>query len=160
MTFWLFKLKCSSKTITIMKKFTDRSLFVQFRRKPWWISNTSFLLGFRNLPRLPWKTNKCKPVFISDQCSRFDVPKSRQKRLVTIPNLTTLGFNSRLIVPQPPIGVYVIFVKTRFFIRSLFTESIMWDLLVLASVDRISRKMAQSGGTRRHLPELYGSTCL
>ncbi len=47
------------------------------------------------------------------QCSRSDVPRSRQKRIVNIPNLTTLGFSSRLIVPQPPIGFYIIWIKTR-----------------------------------------------
>merc|ERR1712156_832909 len=51
------------------------------------------------------------------------MPKSRQKRVVTLPNQSSLTMQSRLIVPQPPVGLYIIWVRVRFFIRSMFTEA-------------------------------------
>ena len=57
------------------------------------------------------------------QCTRSDMPKSRQKRVVTLPNQSSLTMQSRLIVPQPPVGLYIIWVRVRFFIRSMFTEA-------------------------------------
>ena len=62
----------------------------------------------------------------ADACHRSNEPKllSRKKRLVTLPNFTSMTMQSRLIVPQPPVGLYLVWVKARFFIRSMFTEPI------------------------------------
>ena len=57
-------------------------------------------------------------------CTRSEEPKlSRKKRVVTLPNLTSFTIQSRLIVPQPPVGLYLIWIRTRFLIRSMFTET-------------------------------------
>ena len=56
-------------------------------------------------------------------CTKSDEPKSRQKRVVTLPNLTALTLQSRLIVPQPPVGLYLVWMRARFFVRTMFTES-------------------------------------
>ncbi len=41
---------------------------------------------------------------------------------MTLPNASFLSLQSRLIVPQPPLGVYLVWVRVRFIVRSLFTE--------------------------------------
>ncbi|XP_059098023.1 uncharacterized protein LOC131892250 isoform X1 [Tigriopus californicus] len=48
--------------------------------------------------------------------------KSRKKRTVYLPNATFLSLQSRLTVPQSPVGLYLIWIRVRFVVRSLFTE--------------------------------------
>ena len=55
-------------------------------------------------------------------CSPSSSPAARRKRSLQIPNATFLSIQSRLIVPQPPIGVYLIWIRVRLVLRSLFTE--------------------------------------
>ena len=57
------------------------------------------------------------------QCTTSGAVKSRKKRLVTLPNATSFVLQSRLTVPQPPVGLYLVWVRVRFFIRAMFTET-------------------------------------
>ena len=66
----------------------------------------------------------CSEKGQGESCTRSDEPKSRKKRLVTLPNASSLVMQSRLIVPQVPVGLYMIWVRCRFFIRPMFTESL------------------------------------
>ena len=59
------------------------------------------------------------------QCTRSEAKLSRKKRLVTLPNRTSFVLQSRLIVPQPPVGLYLVWVRVRLFIRAMFTESLI-----------------------------------
>lgn len=58
-----------------------------------------------------------------ESCTRSDIPKSRKKRVVTLPNLTSLSLQSRLTVPQNPVGQYLVWARARFLVRTMFTES-------------------------------------
>ena len=60
-----------------------------------------------------------------ESCTKSDQPKSRKKRTVTLPNLSAISLQSRLTVPQPPIGVYLVWFRVRFYLRSMFTESLI-----------------------------------
>jgi len=50
--------------------------------------------------------------------------KSRKKRTVNLPNQTALRVQSRLIIPQIPVGLYLVWVKVRFFVRTMFTDDL------------------------------------
>lgn len=69
------------------------------------------------------KARGCSEKGKDGSCTKSDQPKSRKKRVVTLPNQTSMVMQSRLIVPQPPIGLYIIWVRVRFFIRAMFTET-------------------------------------
>jgi hypothetical protein len=58
-----------------------------------------------------------------ETCSKSNEPKSRKKRVVSLPNLTSISMQSRLIVPQPPVGLYMVWFRLRMFVRPMFTES-------------------------------------
>lgn len=60
-----------------------------------------------------------------ESCTQSEKPKSRKKRTVYLPNQTMLTMQSRLVVPQPPVGVYLVWFRVRFFIRSMFTQSLI-----------------------------------
>jgi len=66
--------------------------------------------------------------------------KSRKKRTVNLPNQTSLRVQSRLIIPQLPVGLYLVWVKVRFFVRTMFTDS-----LSLSSDGDISSLIASAG---------------
>ena len=68
------------------------------------------------------QNKKCSEKSDGESCTQSDLPKSRQKRVVSLPNQSSLTMQSRLIVPQPPVGLYIIWVRVRFFIRSMFTS--------------------------------------
>merc|ERR1719394_1499337 len=71
-------------------------------------------------------TNKegCSAAAGSDQCSRSDARKlSRKKRTVTLPNSSALVLQSRLFIPQLPVGFYLVWFRVRFFIRAMFTDA-------------------------------------
>lgn len=70
------------------------------------------------------KQGGCKDKASGDSCTRSDEAKSRQKRVVSLPNTSAFVMQSRLIVPQPPVGLYIIWVRIRFFVRSMFTEAV------------------------------------
>jgi len=70
------------------------------------------------------KEGGCSAAAGSDQCSRSDAKKlSRKKRSVTLPNSAALVLQSRLFIPQLPVGFYLIWIRVRFYIRAMFTES-------------------------------------
>ena len=46
----------------------------------------------------------CSENSKTGSCSRSEQAKSRKKRVVTLPNLTSLVVQNRIIVPQPPVG--------------------------------------------------------
>lgn len=70
------------------------------------------------------KQGGCKDKASGDACTRSDQAKSRKKRVVSLPNQSSFTMQSRLIVPQPPVGLYIIWVRIRFFLRSMFTEAV------------------------------------
>lgn len=68
----------------------------------------------------------CSAAAGSDQCSRSDARKlSRKKRTVTLPNSSALVLQSRLFIPQLPVGFYLVWIRVRFFIRAMFTDATM-----------------------------------
>ena len=68
----------------------------------------------------------CSAAAGSDQCSRSEGRiLSRKKRTLTLPNNAAILLQSRLFIPQLPIGFYLVWLRVRFFIRYMFTESIM-----------------------------------
>jgi len=70
------------------------------------------------------KEEGCSAAAGSDQCSRSDARKlSRKKRTVTLPNSSALMLQSRLFIPQLPIGFYLVWIRVRFFIRAMFTDA-------------------------------------
>ena len=81
------------------------------------------LLLFEAAARGQKADKKCSQKADDGTCTQSDLPKSRQKRVVTLPNQSSLTMQSRLIVPQPPVGLYIVWVRVRFFIRSMFTEA-------------------------------------
>jgi len=72
-------------------------------------------------------TNKdegCSAAAGSDQCSRSDARKlSRKKRTVSLPNSSAVVIQSRLFIPQLPVGFYLVWIRIRFFIRAMFTDA-------------------------------------
>lgn len=68
------------------------------------------------------KEDRCGPDSRSDTVSEAEVAKSRKKRTVYLPNASFLSLQSRLIVPQMPLGLYVVWIRVRLVIRSMFTE--------------------------------------
>ena len=81
------------------------------------------LLLFEAAARGQKADKKCSQKADDGTCTQWDLPKSRQKRVVSLPNQSSLTMQSRLIVPQPPVGLYIVWVRVRFFIRSMFTEA-------------------------------------
>ena len=61
------------------------------------------------------------------QCSRSEARSARHKRsgALELPNSAQLSFQTRLSVPQLPYGLYIVWVRVSFFIRFMFTESLM-----------------------------------
>ena len=62
------------------------------------------------------------------QCSRSEARSARHKRqsgALELPNGAQLTFQTRLSVPQLPYGMYLVWLKVSFFIRFMFTESLM-----------------------------------
>ena len=69
----------------------------------------------------------CSAAAGSDQCSRSDARKlSRKKRTVSLPNSSAVVIQSRLFIPQLPVGFYLVWIRIRFFIRAMFTDATMW----------------------------------
>ena len=63
------------------------------------------------------------PMGVGGDCDEEDRRRrKRRRRTVTLPNATFLSLQSRLIVPQPPLGVYIVWVRVRFIVRNMFTE--------------------------------------
>lgn len=62
----------------------------------------------------------------SFSCPANACPKrsGRKKRTADLPNQTAVSIQSRLIVPQSPVGLYLVWVKVKFFVRTMFTQSI------------------------------------
>ena len=50
--------------------------------------------------------------------------KSRQKRTVNLPNRSALSIRSRLVIPQNPVGLYLVLFRVRFFVRVMFTDDL------------------------------------
>jgi len=73
------------------------------------------------------KSGGCAENSKTGSCTRSDKPKSRKKRVVTLPNQTSFVIQNRIIVPQPPVGLYIIWMRVRFFIRPMFTETLQID---------------------------------
>ena len=71
----------------------------------------------------------CSEAAGSDQCSRSDKKKerklSRKKRTVSLPNSSALVITSRLLIPQLPVGLYLVIFRIRFFVRAMFTDATM-----------------------------------
>ena len=77
--------------------------------------------------------NGCSTSGGRGQCSRSEAvediflgtakARKRRKRTVTLPNATFLVLQSRLIVPQLPVGVYLVWVRLRLVVRTMFTET-------------------------------------
>ena len=62
------------------------------------------------------------------QCSRSEARSARHKRqsgALELPNSAQLSFQTRLSVPQLPYGLYIVWIRVSFFIRFMFTESLM-----------------------------------
>ena len=72
----------------------------------------------------PNPESRCSDDSNTESCSHSDKAKSRKKRVVTLPNLTSLVIQNRIVVPQPPAGLYIIWMRVRFFIRPMFTETL------------------------------------
>ena len=68
----------------------------------------------------------CSAAVGPEQCSRSDARKlSRKKRTVTLPNSSAITLQSQLLIPQDVIGFYIVYIRVRFFIRAMFTDSTM-----------------------------------
>ena len=72
----------------------------------------------------PNRKSSCSEDSKTESCNYSDQSKSRKKRVVTLPNLTSLVLQNRIVVPQPPVGLYIIWMRVRFFIRPMFTETL------------------------------------
>ena len=64
---------------------------------------------------------QCSPAQTAEDI--FLNKSRRTKRTVTLPNATFLTLQSRLIVPQLPVGLYIVWVRLRLVVRSMFTET-------------------------------------
>lgn len=69
------------------------------------------------------RSRKCSLKDGVETCAKSEEKLSRKKRVVSLPNQTSLTMQSRLFVPQPPVGLYLIWIRVRFFVRPMFTES-------------------------------------
>lgn len=84
---------------------------------------TKFSNGTLSNAQCPLICPKTCPKSESDDEGRA---KSRKKRTIYLPNATFLSLQSRLVVPQSPVGLYLIWIRVRFVVRSLFTEQTAW----------------------------------
>jgi hypothetical protein len=78
-------------------------------------------------PEPKTKSQGCSEKSENGACTRSDKAKSRKKRTVTLPNQTSLVLQTRIIVPQAPVGLYIIWMRARFFIRPMFTQTLVVD---------------------------------
>lgn len=69
----------------------------------------------------------CSEKSENGACTRSDRAKSRKKMVVTLPNQTSFVLQTRIIVPQAPVGLYIIWMRARFFIRPMFTQTLVVD---------------------------------
>ena len=60
-----------------------------------------------------------------DSCSEktCEARSKRKKRTADLPNQTSFRIQSRLIIPQQPVGLYLVWVSVKFFVRTMFTQS-------------------------------------
>ena len=72
----------------------------------------------------PKPKSGCAENSKTGKCTRSEKPKSRKKRVVTLPNQTSFVLQNRIIVPQAPVGLYIIWMRVRFFVRPMFTQTL------------------------------------
>jgi len=60
-----------------------------------------------------------------DSCneSTCEARSQRKKRTADLPNQTSVRLQSRLIIPQTPVGLYLVWVSVKFYVRTMFTQS-------------------------------------
>merc|ERR1712226_1534500 len=93
------------------------------------------------------KDEGCSAAAGSDQCSRSEGRiLSRKKRTLTLPNNAAILLQSRLFIPQLPIGFYLVWLRVRFFIRYMFTESIISTAGGNALLQALAKKRKRSTG--------------
>jgi len=105
------------------------SKFCRYSKKNEYIKRicTNSIIELEALAKFEDKPNpesRCSDDSNTESCSHSDKAKSRKKRVVTLPNLTSLVIQNRIVVPQPPAGLYIIWMRVRFFIRPMFTETL------------------------------------